>query len=176
MDGWMDGKHFKNKWKVQQHLKSHGADRVLCNICSKTYLNNKILKTHMQSHDEDQKTSEELACSLCTKSFRNKYILKYHMNSHNGDTGQMCNLCSKMFAAKSTLRKHMLNMHTENKDLASCSNCGLKCKMSSLDRHEKLCKLTAEEREARKVKCPKCGKNLSNRGKLRSHIKSKAQR
>ena len=81
----MCGKHFKNKWKVQQHLKSHGADRVLCNICSKTYLNNKILKTHMQTHNEDQKTTEDLACILCTKSFRNKYILKYHMNSHRDE-------------------------------------------------------------------------------------------
>ena len=174
-------KSLANKAALAGHMRSHEgtpesrvpADRVLCNVCSKTYLNKHILKAHMLTHDEDQKTSEELSCILCPKSFRNKYILKYHMNSHNRDHGQMCNLCSKMFAMKSVLRRHMLNMHSENTHPAPCSNCGLKCKLSSLARHEKVCKLSDEEKEERKVECPDCGKKLSTRGKLRTHIRVK---
>ena len=93
------------------------------------------------------------------------------MNSHNGKQDQMCYLCSTMFATKSTLKKHMLNIH--NDPTASCSSCGLKCKPSSLNRHEKLCKLSDEEREARKVNCNQCGKSLSNREKLKIHIREK---
>ena len=183
-------KMLANKAALAGHIRSHennfeskshksnselrvAADRVLCNVCSKTYLNKRILNAHLLTHDVDQVLSEKLACTVCPKSFRNKYTLKYHLKSHNGEADQMCSLCSKMFAAKCTLNKHILNMHTENKLPVTCANCGMKCKISSLSRHEKLCKLSVEEREARKVKCSKCEKTLSSRGKLRSHIRVK---
>ena len=146
-----------NRSALACHMRSHEGnseskaplDLEHCNVCSKTYLTKQILKAHLLTHDEERKSSEELSCIVCQKSFCNKYILKYHMNSHNGKQDQMCYLCSTMFATKSTLKKHMLNIH--NDPTASCSSCGLKCKPSSLNRHEKLCKLSDEEREARKV-------------------------
>ena len=183
----------KEKEKVRVQIEVEGQERFFCSDesneeklkqeyyseddrnpepfekCKKSFTSKQKVKT--PTHDEERKSSEELSCIVCQKSFCNKYILKYHMNSHNGKQDQMCYLCSTMFATKSTLKKHMLNIH--NDPTASCSSCGLKCKPSSLNRHEKLCKLSDEEREARKVNCNQCGKSLSNREKLKIHIREK---
>ena len=178
------GKHFKSQKRVEAHSKKHlkmedkyhkdnsePVDRALCNICSKSFANKYILKSHMQTHSEDTETVELASCNICKKSFRNKYNLKYHKKSHDADAEEkataLCNICSKIMTKK-TLKKHMKNIHGEKK-IAKCSNCGMSFRMSCIGNHERMCKLSDEEREARKFKCDDCGKALSSREKLRRH-------
>ena len=163
-------------------MKSHNKnaetiDRALCNVCSKSFANKYILKSHIQAHSEEKKTTQLLPCNVCGKSFSNKYILKYHKKSHDADAKEkmtvLCNICSKL-VSREVLKNHMKNMHGENKHIP-CSNCGLSYTISSLPKHQKLCKYTDEEREARKAaiakKCDRCEKVLSNAFKLRKHMK-----
>ena len=131
----------------------------------------------METHSEDSeetKTTEVLSCNVCLKSFSNKYVLKYHKNSHDADAKEkettVCNVCAKL-VLKMTLKKHMKNIHGENK-FVKCSNCGMNSRISCIKNHERMCKLTDEERVARKFKCDECGKALSSRDKLRKHTRN----
>ena len=72
---------------------------------------------------------------------------------------------------KTKLRKHMKNIHGEKK-IVECSYCGMSARMSSIKEHERRCKQSVEEREARKFKCGECGKALSSRDKLRRHMQN----
>ena len=181
------GKHFKSTKRVEAHSKKHlkveekspkadskTVDRALCNVCSKSFANKYILKSHLQTHSEETNIVELLPCNICKKSFRNKYYLKYHKKIHNGDVKEkataLCNICSKIMTKK-TLKKHMKNIHGD-KTIVKCSNCGMSSRISCIKNHERMCKLTDEERVARKFKCDECGKALSSRDKLRRHMRN----
>ena len=165
---------------LSSHMKSHSGNpemihRALCNICSKTFANKYILKSHIQTHSDDSEDLEPvLSCNVCQKSFLNKYNLKYHKKIHDVDAKEkataLCNLCSKIMI-KRTLKKHMKNIHGEKK-MANCSNCGMSSKISCIKNHERMCRLSDEERVARKFKCDECGKTLSGRDKLRRHMRN----
>ena len=184
------GKNFVNKGRVKAHSLVHIVkeeetdkwkeviERPLCNICSKTFADKYILKKHMLGHTDDKRPTEKLPCSICSKCFSNKYVLKNHIKSHN-EVGKekekaLCSLCSSWIKS-SFLRTHMKNMHGENKHV-SCSNCGSKYRISSIIKHQLLCKQTNEEKDARKAsmarKCDQCGKVLCNNWKLRKHIRT----
>ena len=178
------GKIFNNKLGVEAHSKAHltkkekksgkNIERALCNVCSKSFSNKYILKTHMIGHTAKERPSENFLCNICSKSFGNKYALKNHIDKHNGEGKEiekaLCNLCSTW---TKYLSGHMKNMHGENKHVL-CSNCGSNFRISSIKKHQKLCKFTEEEREARKAakakKCDKCGRVLCNIFKLRKHM------
>ena len=159
-------------------MKSHNnnaepIDRALCNICSKYFANKYKLKYHKQAvHSEEIETNQLLSCKVCLESFSNKYLLKQHKKSHAKDK-VFCNLCSKL-KLKATFKTHMKNIHGENTHIP-CSTCGLNFRMYSIDKHQKLCNNTEEERAARKAakakKCERCGKVLSNIFRLRNHMK-----
>ena len=167
-------KVLSSKYILANHTKSHNEesktiDRALCNVCTKSFSNKYILKKHIETHSEE--TTEALSCDRCYKSFRDKYSLKYHIKAHDGNTRDaLCNICSKTMIAR-TLKKHMKNIHGEKK-IVECSYCGMNARMSSIKEHERRCKQSAEEREARKFKCGECGKALSTRDKLRDTCKT----
>ena len=184
------GKIFITKGKVKAHSMVHivkeeketksreTVERALCNICSNTFANKYILKTHMLGHADDKKSTEKLPCNICSKYFSDKYLLKNHINSHNEvrkeKENALCSLCSTWIKS-SFLRTHMKNMHGENKHV-SCVKCGSNYRISSIIKHQLLCKSTDEEREAKKAalakKCDQCGKVLCNNWKLRKHIRT----
>ena len=127
----------------------------------------------MLAHTTTEKDpSEEFICNICSKSFGTKYLLKYHIDRHNRKETEraLCNLCSTW---TKYLSGHMKNMHGENKHVL-CSNCGSNYRISSIKKHQRLCKNTDEENKARKAakakNCDKCGKVLCNIFKLRKHM------
>jgi len=89
-------------------------------------------------------------CHKCCKTFANKYVLKTHINSPNR--------CSPKEAKPP-------------QDFVPCATCGKDKKAESFLRHEKLCRMSEDERaaynETLKVKCEKCDKILSHKGRLR---------
>ena len=133
----------------------------LCEVCSKTFKSNKILKIHMLLHGE--KTD---ICDVCSKAFANKYHLKEHVLTHTQQKLQ-CQIC---FASVLLLKKHMRDKHGERKRV-TCSKCGAAVK--KIWNHEKICKMTEEERatyrEGLKVKCEMCFKVLADKVKLARH-------
>ena len=139
-------------------------ESALCEMCSKTFANRKILKAHMKHHDE--KTD---ICDVCSKAFSTKHILKEHILTHTQQKTQ-CQICLVYVFG---LKKHMKYLHGE-KMLVTCSNCGVEIK--GISRHEKFCKMTEEERaaykESIKVECEQCEKVLASKFKLVRHIQA----
>ena len=140
------------------------SESALCEICSKTFANRYVLKSHTKLHGE--KTD---ICDVCSKSFSNKHILKAHMLTHTAEKVK-CQMCLESVFG---LKKHMKNKHGETR-LVTCSNCGVEVKRIST--HERFCRMTEEERaaykETIKVECEQCCKVLANKFKLIRHIEA----
>ena len=102
----------------------------------------------------------------------------------------VCDVCSKTFANMNSLKTHMKIPHrcipkkdeltTKKNELktkfVTCATCGQDRKARWILKHEKLCRMSEDERAAYnatlKVECEKCYKILSNGFKLARHIKT----
>merc|ERR1712204_1987 len=82
-------------------------------------------------------------------------------------------MCTGTFTNKRLLQRHIKLTHSESK--APCSSCGQIFTSSSILRHNKICKMTEEEKQDfkinRRVGCKDCGKVLANKTKLNRHIR-----
>ena len=131
--------------------------------------------------------SKSALCDICSKTYGNKYILKAHMKIHerkaignvsskntltNSKQKTQCQVC---FHLVSHLSHHMKNKHGEKK-FVTCTTCGQDKSSQRILEHEKLCKMSEDEKAAyaarRKVECGKCGKVLAHKHKLQRHIES----
>ena len=168
-------KYVKDKRTPKAHKKVHKEELKphICNLCGKTFSSKQNLGLHLKRHDK----REEVACNQCSKICSSTYKLNKHIKTHapksepqKEKVKSLCNICSKWLATRHQLRAHTRLLHGENKHLP-CSNCGKNFKVSCVGRHEKLCKLSEEEKTAIKVECDECGKILANKGKLKRHIR-----
>ena len=139
---------------------------TLCDVCSKTFVNKYILKAHMKTHQE--KTH---ICNFCKKSYSDQNTLKTHILLHSQEKIQ-CQVC---FATVTRIRRHMKNKHGDRK-LVTCTICGQDKIGRTIAGHEKICRMSKEERaeykESIKVKCANCHKILANKDKLARHIQT----
>jgi len=159
-----------DKYKVKSHkIKQKGEkfDRALCSVCSKSCRDKYVLKKHMIKHNP-----ENLECDKCAHIFSSKVGLKQHMKTHNPEN-LVCDMCTNIFSSRSTLHTHIKFTHSETKH--PCSFCGQLFSYNSISRHQKLCKMTEEEKNELKlnfkVECKDCGKVLANNTKLNRHIR-----
>ena len=180
------GKSVGDKETLKTHLKMHQDKNNphKCNFCFKIFSNKYILSRHVQSHDPNAALSnplEKVVCSQCPKICSNKYQLNAHIKTHEPGwvrkpeaprekVKSLCSICSKWSPSRHQLMAHTRLLHGEKK-YQPCSNCGLNFKVSSIRSHEKICKLSEEEKAAIKVECGECGKILANKVKLTRHIR-----
>ena len=140
------------------------SESALCNVCSEMFSNRKDLRVHMKTHDK-----EDHKCDVCSKLFISIYTLKTHILTHTQKKTE-CKIC---FQSVFAFKAHMKRAHGDVK-LVTCSNCGAEVK--GIGKHEKICKMTDEEkaayREKLKVNCQNCPKILANRNLLERHILS----
>ena len=67
--------------KLNKQKKQH--EPVSCSICHKTFKNEYILKTHINSiHNKERPTFE---CQYCHKMLKSKYYLERHINHIHAD-------------------------------------------------------------------------------------------
>ena len=125
-----------------------------------------------------------LVCNLCNKKQIDKYRLNRHIKTHapgwvrkpkppTKKIKSLCNICSKWLASRGQLNVHTKYVHDENRH-QPCSNCELNIRVSCIKSHERICKLSDEEKEAIMVECGECGKFLANKENLtmKTHIKN----
>ena len=175
-------KTFANKYILKAHMKSHQPTILQENITDVSLKHQNLGKDHhedVKDGGDFKLLQKSILCDVCSKTFANKYVLKAHMKIHEEKTGMShsqekikCEIC---FASVTRIKMHMKNKHGERK-LATCSICGKDKVERKMAEHEKLCRMSEEERaeykESKKIKCENCPKILCNKNKLARHIQS----
>jgi KRAB domain-containing zinc finger protein len=114
--------------------KKNCSNSFMCNICDRTFNEQKFLKKHLKeihfSNIDDLNDNERKhVCTICSKSYKQNKLLVMHMRSHTGERPLSCEVCGRTFALPSSLYKHR-NIHCTEKKYG-CNICGKKFNQSS---------------------------------------------
>uniref|UniRef100_A0AAY4E0Z8 PR domain zinc finger protein 10 n=1 Tax=Denticeps clupeoides TaxID=299321 RepID=A0AAY4E0Z8_9TELE len=155
------GKAFRDKDKLEQHLRYHGRDScaLTCHICSKGFLSSSVLEEHLQLHS-DQRT---YACLFCTDSFDRLDLLKEHVAIHMVDGCFICPSCKKTFTDFIQVKKHVRSFHSEK--IFQCKECD-----KAFCRPDKLRLHMLRHSDRKDFLCSTCGKQFKRKDKLREHM------
>ncbi|KAM9297037.1 LOW QUALITY PROTEIN: PR domain zinc finger protein 10 [Gastrophryne carolinensis] len=156
------GKAFREKDKLEQHLRFHGRGTncaLTCDICNKGFISTGSLETHMRVH-LDQKT---YSCLFCTDSFDRLDFLKDHVAVHVVDGCFSCPNCKKRFTDFIQVKKHVRSFHSEK--IYQCTECD-----KAFCRPDKLRLHMLRHSDRKDFLCSTCGKQFKRKDKLREHM------
>ncbi|XP_037738028.1 PR domain zinc finger protein 10 isoform X5 [Chelonia mydas] len=156
------GKAFREKDKLDQHLRFHGREGncpLTCDICNKGFINSSALESHMKFH-LDQKT---YSCIFCPESFDRLDLLKDHVAIHVNDGYFTCPTCKKRFPDFIQVKKHVRSFHSEK--IYQCTECD-----KAFCRPDKLRLHMLRHSDRKDFLCSTCGKQFKRKDKLREHM------
>ncbi|XP_063799714.1 PR domain zinc finger protein 10 isoform X2 [Pseudophryne corroboree] len=156
------GKAFREKDKLDQHLRFHGRDSncpLTCDICNKGFISTSSLENHMKFH-LDQKT---YSCIFCPESFDRLDLLKDHVSVHVVDGCFSCPTCKKRFSDFIQVKKHVRSFHSEK--IYQCTECD-----KAFCRPDKLRLHMLRHSDRKDFLCSTCGKQFKRKDKLREHM------
>uniref|UniRef100_A0A3B5BDI2 PR domain zinc finger protein 10 n=1 Tax=Stegastes partitus TaxID=144197 RepID=A0A3B5BDI2_9TELE len=155
------GKAFRDKDKLDQHLRVHGRDAYAfsCHICSKSFMNDSALEDHLLVHTENRSYS----CLLCPETFERLDLLKDHVGVHAVDGCFTCPSCKKTFTDFIQVKKHIRCFHSEK--IFQCPDCE-----KAFCRPDKLRLHMLRHSDRKDFLCSTCGKQFKRKDKLREHM------
>ena len=106
---------FSRKVQYEKHIRQHApapdpSDELSfdCELCGKTFKNEKSLKIHSKRHS----TKNKITCVICGKKFCQRSSLKMHLRIHNNQSKKYdCEMCDKYFLSANDLKKHRITCH-----------------------------------------------------------------
>ncbi|KAB0405051.1 hypothetical protein E2I00_012260 [Balaenoptera physalus] len=156
------GKAFREKDKLDQHLRFHGREGscpLTCDLCNKGFISSASLESHMKLHS-DQKT---YSCIFCPESFDRLDLLKDHVAIHISDGYFTCPTCKKRFPDFIQVKKHVRSFHSEK--IYQCTECD-----KAFCRPDKLRLHMLRHSDRKDFLCSTCGKQFKRKDKLREHM------
>ncbi|XP_071352846.1 PR domain zinc finger protein 10 isoform X2 [Trachinotus anak] len=155
------GKAFRDKDKLDQHLRVHGRDAYTfsCHICSKSFMSDSALEDHLLVHTENRSYS----CLLCPETFERLDLLKDHVGVHAVDGCFTCPSCKKTFTDFIQVKKHIRCFHSEK--IFQCPDCE-----KAFCRPDKLRLHMLRHSDRKDFLCSTCGKQFKRKDKLREHM------
>uniref|UniRef100_A0A2K6A711 PR/SET domain 10 n=1 Tax=Mandrillus leucophaeus TaxID=9568 RepID=A0A2K6A711_MANLE len=146
------GKAFREKDKLDQHLRFHGREGncpLTCDLCNKGFISSASLESHMKLHS-DQKT---YSCIFCPESFDRLDLLKDHVAIHINDGYFTCPTCKKRFPDFIQVKKHVRSFHSEK--IYQCTECD-----KAFCRPDKLRLHMLRHSDRKDFLCSTCGKQF----------------
>ncbi|XP_056297611.1 PR domain zinc finger protein 10 isoform X1 [Pseudoliparis swirei] len=155
------GKAFRDKDKLEQHLRVHGRDAYAfsCHICSKSFTSDSALEDHLLVHTENRSYS----CLLCPDTFERLDLLKDHVGVHAVNGCFTCPSCKKTFTDFIQVKKHIRCFHSEK--VFQCPDCE-----KAFCRPDKLRLHMLRHSDRKDFLCSTCGKQFKRKDKLREHM------
>ncbi|KAJ1519417.1 hypothetical protein ONE63_004709 [Megalurothrips usitatus] len=158
-------KKFADEERLTNHQsRAHGSEEfktIQCNICSKRFLNNSALGSHLRTHNDQGALWE---CSICKETYCSRDGLKRHVTSHSSNGSFPCPYCQKEFSGYLSIRKHIIKTHKSSG--VQCSLCDRFC--SSAQKYEEHMLRHANQIQ---LSCVLCEKQFKRNDKLKEHIK-----
>ena len=103
--------------RTANKAKQDKCQKLVCEICRKTFLRPSALKVHMRIHSGDR----PFKCPHCPRTFTQSGNLTVHLRKHSGEKPFACTICLKRFAQSNSLRVH-IRRHTGEKPY-QCREC-----------------------------------------------------
>ena len=93
-----------------------------CQICKKSFCNEKNLKTHIKKYHTTEKI---IKCELCDITYENENVLKNHNeNQHTKNKIIKCEVCDFTSKDENTIKLHLEKSHTKDKHM-ECGKCNI---------------------------------------------------
>ena len=110
----MCGKRFSQRCSLISHLGSHSTERLYkCNVCHKSFWNQRYLKRHERTHSEHRPYKCEVGC----KSFTHHSYYSQHKRIHTGYKPYKCHLCDRTFGHSYHRTMHIKTVHSMKKQI-----------------------------------------------------------
>ena len=95
---------------LKEHTMRHGEKVYNCNLCEKTFVMKKTMKTHIRNIHEGV---GRFKCGYinCTFGTYDKRVLEIHTVKHTGVKLYQCHLCDRTFSSKQNKKQHIKNVH-----------------------------------------------------------------
>lgn len=146
---------------------SKQKNRLICDICSRTFANKVTIKRHLhrkhicQSIRKKKKKmiSQSILCEICGKGFSNRKCLLIHLKTHEIRQVYRCSICDKEYLDKGAMREHMF-YHSGEKPFKCLYGCGLSF-AHACNRRQHHRSLHEPENH---FTCQICGKILTRKG------------
>ena len=168
--------------KEREEYYKNRDKQLQCIDCDKTFANLSKLNRHMESVHK----REINKCQHCGIQEKGIVDLKLHIKQNHEEvkikpkvkrTRTVCTVCCKSFNGKQYLGMHMLVAHgNKGSKFVRCPVCGKEYSLLNIVNHNRLCKMSNDERERykemQKAFCQDCGKTFSRRLRLKKHLQS----
>ncbi|XP_029286716.1 uncharacterized protein LOC115007837 [Cottoperca gobio] len=147
--------------KLQPQAGGRGGRRHTCNLCSMSFPDSNLLKTHKQTHKISGQVPP-FSCTQCGKTFTQACNLKVHQRIHSGQGLQLCSHCGKGFSSFSDLKTHKCGQ-TGDKPYC-CTVCGNQfSRLWNLKLHRRI------HTQEKPHRCTMCDKSFTRADILKVH-------